>query len=135
MRALAFILALSLAACMQDGAPPASSALWGTSWIAQSIDGKAVSPAGAISLTFETNAAWGTGGCNSYRGSVMIKGAEIKFGNLASTLMACLEPGRMEQEGAYTSLLRDAARFERSSNDRLDIIATDGRRIAFTIKR
>jgi heat shock protein HslJ len=109
--------------------------LWGTSWIAESVDGKPVSPPGAVTLSFEGKAAWGSGGCNNYHGSFVIKGSEIKFSNLASTLMACLEPGRMEQEGAYTSLLRDAGRFERTAKDRLAIIAADGRRIAYVAKR
>jgi putative lipoprotein len=47
--------------------------------------------------------ASGFGGCNQYSGSVEVKGAELKFGPIASTKMAC-EQG-MDVEDAYLSSL------------------------------
>lgn len=144
MRILALSATLMLGACMPDGAnsgggstPPASpvSDLWNTAWVAESVAGKPVNPPGAITLNFDAGNVGGSGGCNSYRGSVTAKDGAIKFGMLASTMMACLDPGRMQQESAYTGLLRDAVRYERPTPARLEIVTGDGRRAVFVAKR
>jgi heat shock protein HslJ len=144
MRTLvAIALALTLAACAPEavggggngGAPPAPvGELWNTSWVAESIAEKPVDPPGAITLVFGQGQAGGSGGCNRYSGGVTATGGAIKFANLASTMMACLQPGKMEQESAYHEVLRDAVRYERPGAGRLDIVAADGRRLVFVSK-
>jgi heat shock protein HslJ len=146
MRALAISAALFLVACMPEGesgggsaTPPALSAaageLWNTAWVADTVEGKPIVPTGAITLTFGNGQAGGSSGCNSYSGGVTAKDGAIKIGLLASTMIACSEEGRMQQEAAYTRLLRDAVRYERPSTTQLTIFAADGRAAAFTAKR
>lgn len=144
MRSMMLSATLALAACMPEGASgggnsasPSAPAgeLWNTSWVAESVAGKPVEPPRAITLVFGQGQAGGSSGCNSYSGGVTVKNESIKFGPLASTKMACLEPGKMEQESAYTGLLRNAVRFERPNPNTLTIVAADGGKAAFTAKR
>lgn len=145
MRTVLLSATVMLAACMPEGAgggsalpaPPSASHgdLWNTSWVAESIAGKPVDPPGAITLTFGKEQAGGSSGCNSYGGGVTVKDGTIKFGMLASTMMACFEGGRMQQEFAYQNLLRAAVSFERPAAGRLEIVASDGRRAVFAAKR
>jgi heat shock protein HslJ len=132
---LAFIaVSMSLAACASEDRASPSPGLNGKTWIAESIDGKAVAPPGAVTLTIDAGTASGNSGCNTYSGRATVKDREIKLDNLASTLMACMDDARMQQEGAYQTLLRQAARLEQPDADRLEIVAGDGRRIVFTAK-
>lgn len=145
MRMVVLSATLMLAACVPEGVGGGSSTpspsspppgeLWNTAWVAESVAGKPVTPPGAITLTFGNGQAGGSSGCNSYSGGVTVKDGTIKFGMLASTMMACLEEGRMQQEFAYQGLLRAAVSFARPSSDRLEIVASDGRRAVFTAKR
>jgi heat shock protein HslJ len=131
MRLLALIAGIALTACApgDGGAPPAS--LWNTKWTAQSIAGKAVSPPGSVTLNFADGGVSGNGGCNNYFGSAVISGDTIRFGHMGSTMMACTEGGRMEQEDAFHTLLKLAVRFTRPSSNRLEILASDGRKVEF----
>lgn len=135
MRVAGFAIALGLAACAPEGGNAAPEPLWKTSWIAESVAGAPVAPPGVITLTFTDGQVNGNGGCNSYMGGVTITGAKIKFGSLASTKMACLDGGRMQQEANYHTVLRDAVRYERPSAFRLEIVTQDGRRVVFAAKR
>ena len=53
----------------------------------------------------------GSAGCNSLFGSYQADGASLKFGDTASTLMAC-EPALMKREQALSSALRRTAAYE-----------------------
>lgn len=134
MRAAALTLSLLLAGCAVDDRA-VSGSLWYTEWVAESLAGKPVTPPGAITLRFETGTATGNSGCNSYRVSVTQDGTRVIFGDVASTMMACVDDGRMQQEATYARLLKSAARFERPTPLRLEIVALDGRRIVFAAKR
>jgi putative lipoprotein len=134
MRATALALTFALAGCVSSDTAAPMGQLWGTSWVAETIGGKVVAPPGVITLTFGDGTVNGNGGCNIYGGGVTVKGSSIKFGNLASTMMACTWEQRMEQEFAFHEILKDAAQFERPTPHRLDIIAPGGRRIVFTAK-
>jgi heat shock protein HslJ len=55
----------------------------------------------------------GTAGCNSYNGVYTTSGSNgITIGPLTTTLMYCGEPGVMDQETAYLTLLRTVASYE-----------------------
>ena len=56
-------------------------------------------------LKFDETTLGGSSGCNSYGGDYTRKDERISVGDLASTLMACLDDGVMEQESAYLSIL------------------------------
>lgn len=57
--------------------------------------------------------ARGFGGCNSFTGSYTLEGLRLRFNDLASTLMACLEP---EMNDAMLEVLGEVDNFTRSSN-------------------
>jgi heat shock protein HslJ len=62
----------------------------------------------------------GSAGCNHYFGNYAVDGESLSIRDIGSTLMACLDPGVMDQESRYLSLLSSAARF-RIDGDRLMI--------------
>ena len=135
MRRIAILLALALAAC----APPGESGTAGPSsiegeWIAERIAGTPVAPPGSVTMTISGATVSGNGGCNSYGGGVSIKGATIKFGDLASTMMACVDDGQMRQEGDFHAALRDASRYASPSPGRLEITGPGGRTVEFSRK-
>ena len=53
----------------------------------------------------------GSGGCNSLGGDYEVKGDEITFGPIVSTLMACGDP-RDSQERFVTQVLTDSVQYE-----------------------
>lgn len=74
------------------------------------------------------NQAAGTGGCNRYSTTYTLDGANITFGQIASTRMAC--EGLMEQEQAFFDTLATAQRYG-MTGDRLYIWSEDGRPLTF----
>jgi heat shock protein HslJ len=113
--ATALTLALALAACGAAGA-----GLDGTRWVLSEIEqdgaGRTPLPGSQITLDFSAGQAGGSSGCNSYSGSYTARGGTIAFEQLASTEMACLEAGRMEQEAAYLQALMAATTFQRDAS-------------------
>lgn len=77
------------------------------------------------------NSAGGSAGCNSFGGKYTVRGDTIAFDNLVTTLMACLEPGLMEQEAAYLAALGQGGRLERSEGA-LSIFYGEGQVLRFT---
>lgn len=60
----------------------------------------------------EGGQASGSTGCNTYQGTCTVKGQSIRFGPLASTKMACLEPeGRMALEQHFLLSLSQVTYF------------------------
>lgn len=56
--------------------------------------------------------AGGQGGCNRFGGSYQLQGDTIVFGELISTLMACVDAQVTQQEQAYLQALQSAGRYE-----------------------
>jgi heat shock protein HslJ len=105
---------LLLSACASSASAAAS--LPGTSWKLVSygpVGSQAPSAASVdTSLVFGTDGqVSGNLGCNSFSGSYEVKGGNIVFGLLASTLMACPDP-QMTQEGTAFQVLTGTVRFE-----------------------
>jgi heat shock protein HslJ len=70
-------------------------------WVAETIEGEAVSPGVASTLTLGADGrAYGSTGCNRYTGAATVDGTKLSFGQLAMTKMACLGPA-MEQEARF----------------------------------
>lgn len=105
-------LLLVRAAAATTEVPPALAALAGPRWIATAIGGAASAPGVVSDITFTTQGdAYGTGGCNRFRGGFTLQGADgVTFGQLASTMMACDgAPG--EQEGRFHAALAAVRRW------------------------
>jgi heat shock protein HslJ len=86
----------------------------------------AVLPDTTITLNFdEEGQLFGSAGCNNYSGSYELDGRSLNIGPLASTRMACLEDGVMEQESAFLEALQ-AAHSISLIEDRLTITYAGG---------
>jgi heat shock protein HslJ len=115
------LILLVLAACQSPGAMPTAVVetpslptpapmedMEGSEWILSSINGQAPVQGTFITLQFKDGIAGGTSGCNSYGGQYSIEGNRLTISEIASTLMACVEPeGVMEQEQAYLQALTE----------------------------
>jgi len=66
-------------------------------WAIVEVDGTKINPtdykknAPRIEINLTNKNAFGSDGCNTFRGSVKVENDTIYFGNLASTMMACLD--------------------------------------------
>lgn len=123
---LVILTAILLSACGGIGSDP----LNGASWELHAF-GKAFPVEGrAITISFEDGQVSGSAGCNSFGGEYQVSGANIEFGMLMSTLMACADPAMMEQETAFMQFLGDAQRFE-VADRQLQIYRSDGEALTF----
>ena len=94
--------------------------LIGTEWLLTDLAGTPVVPNSKASLSFfEAGRAAGNASCNRYTGGVEITGSTIKFGQLASTRMACVDSAVSSQEDLYLKALGAARRFERKEDSLL----------------
>jgi len=115
-----------LVACGGTG----SDSLNGTAWELYSIGKYSPIAGGKITIRFEDGQVSGTAGCNSYGGEYQVNGKQIKFNQMASTLMACVDQSMMEQESTYLKFLGEAQRFE-LANGQLQIYRSDGEALTF----
>lgn len=102
---LIFLFLLTACAGRGDG-------LEGTTWVLVELNGSQPLEGTTLTLNFEEGSAGGSAGCNSFGGSYQLKGDAITFSEIASTLMACMEPGVMEQESAYLASLQGARTYK-----------------------
>lgn len=85
-------------------------------WQLVTVGGTPAVTGSEATLLFAAGRVTGTTGCNRYNGSYELTGANgIKFGPLASTLMACVGPV-MEQEQAFTAALTATATYSLSGD-------------------
>jgi heat shock protein HslJ len=124
--------ALVLAACAEEEvlvSPPGGASLPGTRWVVTgfTIDGAGgLLPAG-VRLTLDFNDAGGiggTGGCNSYFGTVTFPEGGIAFTGIGSTEMAC-ETEVMDREARFFAALGRVTAFT-LEDDHLTLTAGDG---------
>ncbi|MBX3011471.1 MAG: META domain-containing protein [Caldilineaceae bacterium] len=95
----------------------ASALLANTSWALVSWGAPGAETAvidnSTVTLIFgEAGEVGGNGGCNTYGGSYTIQDNQLVFGELISTLMACVDQGVTEQEMSYLAALQSAGPFE-----------------------
>lgn len=124
----AFILALSLlGACATANPPPASLA--NTSWALSQLPGaQPVAPPRRQTLTFSSDGhISGSGGCNGFGGDYTQSGAQLHFGHIIHTMMACT-PG-MDSEQAYMAAL-DNTRAAALAGDTLTLSNAQGQVVA-----
>lgn len=97
-------------------APVADAELVGTRWLLRTLAGAAVEPGERppflqFSREEQGTAAFGSGGCNTFRGGCEIEGDSLSFGHLATTMMACPEPA-MELESRFLRALAAVDRYD-----------------------
>ena len=121
------LLFLALSSCMGD----AAIQLEGSYWELASLDGRPVIPGAPPTLYFEDGKVGGMGGCNSFGGEYSVRGGQIKFDSpFASTLMACADNDRMEQETLYMQILGQVEQIELSSGE-LILTTAQGEQLVF----
>lgn len=111
------VLTLTRQSASAKPQPTAAPTLVGSAWrlVESSKDGKSASNVEST-ISFTADTASGKGGCNNFGGSYTVTGDKIQFGNLASTLMACIANEMMTQEAWYLKSLNTATRYEMSGN-------------------
>jgi heat shock protein HslJ len=112
-----------------SGTPGAEVGLENTIWMLKSFG-----PPGAetplveesmITLILAAGQAGGFGGCNGYGGTYQVHEQDISFGQITSTLIACVDERTTEQEGRYFQALDTASSYEMEDNQ-LRITYDDG---------
>ncbi|MGE0740985.1 MAG: META domain-containing protein [Hyphomonadaceae bacterium] len=120
---------LIAAACASTAPDGPHSALAGTRWIAQLIDGRAVSERPPQIVFTAHDRVQGTGGCNALAGVYEAADGAIDLRGLARTEMAC-DASVMRQEDAFVAVLDKASHYSQDG-ERLIITADDGRTLVF----
>ena len=70
-----------------------------------------------VTLNFEADDQLnGSAGCNQYNGRYELDGSKLTIGPLASTRMACLDNGIMDQESAFLQALQSAHNLSQVAN-------------------
>jgi heat shock protein HslJ len=116
-------LVIAVAACA-TGARPPSGDLTGVEWRLTEIDGapavmSAAGGGGDTSFRLDADSARVTGftTCNRFFGRYEAPGgARLRFSDIGSTKMACVEPARSQQEQKFMSVLQSADRYEIAGN-------------------
>jgi heat shock protein HslJ len=119
---LSALSTLSAASCSSTHNPILNNAaasfnklpsLVGTEWMLTGLPGTTVVVTSKASFSvLESNRAAGNASCNRFSGALEIDGTSIKFGPVASTLMACGDPTLNAQETQFLKFLSAANRFE-----------------------
>lgn len=107
------------------------AALENTRWQLTALDGEP--PVGETPLTLEfdaENGVSGFSGCNSYGGTYEASLGRILFGDLFSTLMACLDEALMQQEQTFLQALQNAIAYT-IAEDRLTLTTSEGQTLVF----
>lgn len=105
-------IALSLVQAPDRSVKGASGvSLAGTEWKVTELRGKNADPQVTSILAFGADGAVnGNGGCNTFRGDVEIEDTTMKFGQMASTMMAC-DGAKSTQESLFHEALSQTASY------------------------
>lgn len=108
------LLAVFVSACSSFSSQPD---LNGTSWALTQLQGSPVISTAVPTLVFKDGQVSGNASCNSFGGTYERGGGEaLKFGELMSTLIACIDPLAMAQEAAYLAVLAQVAKYRVENN-------------------
>ena len=106
------------------------SPLEGTYWKAVELAGKPApkqEPGREAHLQFEADRVSGSDGCNRLTGSFQLKGDRVTFGQMAGTMMACVNSSGTEEP--FHAALKNATRLT-LKGDRLELFDKAGTRLA-----
>jgi len=131
----AVLLILAVSFCCGCTEEPATGGgeLTGTVWMLETYlntDGTMAEPLATAPVTaeFTDGSVEGTSGCNTYNAAYVTEGQLISVEMPVVTAMYCGEPGVMEQESRYLSVLQTAAGYAVSA-DQLTITDSAGQEI------
>jgi putative lipoprotein len=113
---------------IQQTQEPAEDSLFGTTWLAEDIEGAGVIDFAQSTLTVtQDGRVAGIGACNNYFANAIISGASIEIAEIGSTRKAC-PPAAMDQERKFFEALRRAKSF-RFDGGKLFLVDDKGRDI------
>lgn len=115
-----------------EGGTVASATLENTSWKLTRLNDNPISAPSKQREAFflldpSNHRVSGSGGCNRLTGSYELKGDELKFGRMASTMMAC--PEGMDTEQAFLKSLGQVTRWKIIGQS-LELFDSDGKVLA-----
>ncbi len=114
---VAAIGATTAATSEPEAEPMSVDIIEGVTWVltSQAVDGAMTEVPGRalVSLLMQDGQAGGQGGCNGYFTSYELDGSALTFGQIGSTMMACLPP-LMDLEQAYFANLAQVASYQSS---------------------
>lgn len=112
---------------------PAILKLTGKDYRISAIGGQPVSGQRPMTVKFgEDGRVGGFGGCNTYGGSFGESDGKITFGDLISTMMACLDPRAGAQEGALYAAFKGTATFAPGADGKVILTGENGTEIELT---
>ena len=121
------LMVLVLAGCSQAASV---NDLEGTSWTVTEMGGTPLVEGTSITAQFADGKIGGSAGCNSYGGTYEVTTEGVSISDLTSTMMACTDPGVMEQEQQFLDTIQNIQSFDVGS-DKLTITSADGTQIVF----
>jgi len=106
----------------------AQSVAWdGATWLVEDISGRGVIDNAQTTLRIDADGkVSGSTGCNRYFGKAAIRGAELRFGPLATTYRAC-PPALADQERKFLAALKEARMARFDAMGRLQIMSARGK--------
>ena len=105
--------------------------LSGTAWTLTAFGDNQPIPGTALTIEFSEGRLGGSSGCNMYGATYETRGEKITIGDIESTLMACLDEGAMDQEGAFLAFLQEVRTFSLNQGQ-LQLLRPDGQALTFT---
>ncbi len=105
MKILLGAIVLAISACAQIGEGGAWPDISGP-WLVESIAGETLPADAGVTIAFAADGSVsGNGGCNNYRGRYAYRKGVVTISEVGSTMMACVEAGRMEREATFHARL------------------------------
>ncbi len=134
--AVSLFTATSCAMFRKNSDTVSQSPLTGTVWVLQSINGfqmeAEIQKTPSLSFSDTALRVGGNGGCNGFGGDYTLKGKQIKFGRMLSTMMYCEHGSQTEK--AYLAALGkvDAYKIE---GDKLYLLSGETTMLEFIMKK
>ena len=124
------LVALTALVACTTGRTPASAPLEGTHWRLIELNGKPALAAAEqrADLQFargDSARVSGSSGCNRFMGSFTHTGGDLRFGQMASTSMACIDERVTEQERTFLTALGATERYA-VAGDTLTLLGSSG---------
>jgi len=123
---LACVLMVLLVAACAGASEDTRDRLTGSAWQATELNGKPVSTPSPVTLAFENGRGSGRSGCNQYSGTVSVGDGTLRFAEIMSTKMACMEEGAMLTESVYLQVLSGAETWSLAPDGSLTITGSKG---------